>query len=308
MNTRSMARTFWVLSMALLLSPQMRGDTILDQASVCVFEIRTPVQERYVRDGVVYEVWLGLPNTNVFQPKIQVESGSGFFLVTTQMMYLVTAKHLATNCTSNTEIIFGRNNRPISKRITDLTEPGSTNKMWLNHEQADVAIMPIFPTMDTAKSLEGRCLSLKMMQQDLTGPRREIPVTIIGFPLDIGAHGFFAPICRETKPASGLVTINQCNFFFLQDPSIEGYSGAPVLDLGGAYFLDVSLQGVQRPQKCVGVVSGTISDRTGGKMCAVVPAYHVLELVKKLESDALFQNLLKDYYARIGVQGVVFER
>jgi hypothetical protein len=287
----------------------MYAATVLDQVTVAVFELRTPIQERYVKDGVVYEVWLRPPNTNSFEPKTQTESGSGFFLTTTQMMYLVTAKHLAMNCNSNTEMIFGSDGRPASLSIRDLTGPNSTNKMWLNHEHADVAIMPIFPTMDSLKSLAGRSIGLEMLQQDLAGPRREIPLTIVGFPLDAGAHGhFFSPLSRETKAASGLVTTSQGNFFFLQDPSIEGYSGSPVLDLGGAFFLDASLQGLQRPLKCFGVVSSTISDNTGGKLCAVVPAYYVLELVKRMESDAKFQHLLKDWYARIGVPSIVFKQ
>ena len=68
--------------------------------------------------------------------------------------------------------------------------------------------------------------------------------------------------------------------------SVQGYSGAPAFDLnepiatsGGGAVISGG-KGVT----CLGVVSSTISDNTGGKMAGVVPTKCILELIKAHES------------------------
>jgi len=123
-------------------------------------------------------------------------------------------------------------------------------------------------------------LPLDMLDATANAPLRAITITVLGFPLALGVQGSFSPISRETKAASGLLEIPRADtkkpasFFITQDPSIGGFSGAPVLDTGlpyrseqAALFIDM------RPMKIVGIVHGTLSDDTGGKLGAVTPAH-----------------------------------
>jgi hypothetical protein len=72
--------------------------------------------------------------------------------------------------------------------------------------------------------------------------------------------------------------------FLLQDPSIGGFSGAPVFDLPGIRLSGsamVAHQGVA----CFGITHGTLSDDTGGKLAAVTPSSAVIELIDKAEKE-----------------------
>jgi hypothetical protein len=92
----------------------------------------------------------------------------------------------------------------------------------------------------------------------------------------------FAPITRRTRAASGLLCGE--TYFLLEDPSIEGYSGAPVFDLGEPIAGPGGFQLGGRQTGCFGIISFTKSDNTGGKMAGVVPTKCILELIEKHES------------------------
>ena len=71
-------------------------------------------------------------------------------------------------------------------------------------------------------------------------------------------------------------------FFVTQDPSVGGFSGAPVLDTGLPYSTDnASVVADGRSLQIVGVVHATVSDNTGGKMGVVTPAH----LLRKFLAD-----------------------
>jgi len=87
---------------------------------------------------------------------------------------------------------------------------------------------------------------------------------MIGFPLGLGVDtsvNRFLPVSRQTRAASGLL---DDLFFLLQDPAIEGYSGSPLLSLGGVVANRSGIVG-DTPAACYGVVVSTVGDNTGGK-------------------------------------------
>src|SRR5206468_6794441 len=102
-------------------------------------------------------------------------------------------------------------------------------------------------------------------------PDRDAPLTVLGFPLGLGVEREFSPISRDTKAASGLLTLPRfdtqipATFFVMQDPSIGGDSGAPVIDTGGPRRAGQGLV-LSAPTIVVGLVHGTLPDQTGGKV------------------------------------------
>jgi hypothetical protein len=71
-------------------------------------------------------------------------------------------------------------------------------------------------------------------------------------------------------------TKSKCNFYYLSIPSTQGCSGS------GVYFSVEKATLYLRGSKTlmVGVVHGTQSDDTGGKLAAITPSYYVVELLK----------------------------
>ena len=59
----------------------------------------------------------------------------------------------------------------------------------------------------------------------------------IGFPLELGVKDKFSPIFKIAHPVSGLFRQPrfdnniEASFFILDDPSVAGFSGAPVFEL-----------------------------------------------------------------------------
>lgn len=82
--------------------------------------------------------------------------------------------------------------------------------------------------------MTGHALRREQLSPGTDAPSRERPLTTFGFPLDLGVREHFSPITRDSLPASGLVTLQRSDshlsatFYLLQDPSITGFSGAPV--------------------------------------------------------------------------------
>lgn len=70
-------------------------------------------------------------------------------------------------------------------------------------------------------------------------------------------------------------------YFLLENPSIQGYSGGPVFDmgyetLGGGSATASSGKGTI----CYGIITEKLHDDTGGKLGGVVPSFYLYELLK----------------------------
>ena len=130
--------------------------------------------------------------------------------------------------------------------------------------------------------MERRALPIEVLESKANPPSRDIHVTALGFPLGLGAEGEFLPLCRESKVSSGFLKDGASLFFLLQDPSVSGYSGGPIIEPGDPRI--VGIQILQGGTRCWGFVSGTFGDESGGKMCKVVPAFYAVELVREISA------------------------
>lgn len=227
--------------------------------------------------------------------------GTGFF-VTFGKQYLVTVAHVAKFITSKSFLTM-RNPGDTPVTISfNAFYPGDSELPWRYHPEVDIAVLELpLNRLDTKNRqfFDRRFLLLDMLNPDETAPKRERPLVVMGFPLALGTSGRFSPITVETKSASGLLRVKQPNanieatFFVLDKPSIGGYSGAPVFLMPWPYADSAALSMIDRASpeanpKCVGIVSGTISDETGGKLALIVPSAYAVKLIKEIrESESV---------------------
>lgn len=216
--------------------------------------------------------------------------GTGFFVSSAQH-YLVTASHVASLLKPESNVTFrAAGDVPIVLTLRDLA-PGTTNLPWHVSADADVAILPLKLNDKTLPLMQGRFLKIESLSAEEIAPPRERTVIVMGFPLELGTTGRFSPITSDAKPASGLLRIprfdtkKDATFFVIDKPSIGGFSGAPVYLSPGPFSSGGALvfQKASAPARVVGLVHGTISDNTGGKLAAIVPAKFIRDTI--LEAD-----------------------
>jgi hypothetical protein len=272
-----------VLFVTLLFVAPSLSQTI-DQLSVGVVFLYRTEQHPVTKDGKpVIERGKQLMES-------QTKYGTGFFVTPdSSTMVLVTAEHVATDLESDFHTVLRvGNDTPLEMSSEELT--GMKSVTWIAHGKADVAVAILHPTKDNAVKLAGHFMPKSQVSSDNAAPSRDRLLTTLGFPLALGVAEHFSPISRESKPVSGLLSLKRfdthtpATFFLLGDPSIAGFSGAPVLLLSAPY--SVPGQGMVFPAQgtptlCVGIVHGTINDDTGGKIAAVTPSIYILETIDK---------------------------
>lgn len=223
--------------------------------------------------------------------------GTGFFVASPQP-YLVTTAHVAVFLSpQSTLTIRAHGDKPVTFKLDEFS-PGKVKLPWHFHPEADVAVLALTITDKALPIFKGRFLTLNMIESEEVAPRRERPLVVMGFPLALGTIGRFSPITSEGKTASGLLRIHrfdnkkEATFFILDKPSIGGFSGAPVYLIPGPYSEGavMVMPNISAPAKCVGLVHGTISDDTGGKLAAVVPAAFIVQTIKEVEGKVSSQK------------------
>jgi trypsin-like peptidase len=219
--------------------------------------------------------------------------GTGFFLHTDgKLLYLVTASHVSRVLSVASSVtIAATNGGPFTFPIKDLV-PGATGLAWVVHPHADIAVLRINPARDFIQShLMGHFMPTSWLEGAKEAPLRTITLTVLGFPLGLGvSQEHFSPVSRETKAASGLVELRWGDnrttsiFFITQDPSVGGFSGAPVFDTRLPHATENTGLAIEvgRDPRIVGLVHGTLPDDTGGKLGAIVPSFLILEVLATL--------------------------
>lgn len=241
------------------------------------------------------ELFQDLGNTVVFliaTPNAErTNIGTGVLITEDEIPFLVTAHHVAKDLSNvSLAVIRAKDGTALKIPLSKLISSGS-HQAWRYHETADLAVLRLDPDKDIFPQLINRFISSTLLRQDQSAPPRSITLTVMGFPLALGVHGKFSPISRETKAASDLLEINRADtktpavFFITQDPSIGGFSGGPVFDTGLPYAAGSGLTFRSAGAQVVGIVHGTLSDDTGGKLGAVTPAYLLLELIHKAKAN-----------------------
>jgi hypothetical protein len=241
-------------------------------------------------NGIRFEVWLKFPATNAFIPKQKRISGSGLVVVSSNLCYLITAKHVATNMTEDCELAMqGDKKEPLRFKLSSIT--GQPAIRWFHHTNADVSVYPL-PTITSqgATALDRRAMPFEFLESQTNLPSRDTYVTALGFPLGLGAEGEFIPLSRDSKVSSGILNDGGSLFFLLQDPSVSGYSGGPLVQSGDPRVVATdrtaaSISVVSGGARCWGFVSGTFADETGGKMSRITPSFYAVELIHKAQRE-----------------------
>lgn len=259
---------------------------MLDKIYATVVYLQREIPQTTNIDGTNYEIYLKPVGKQIFIPQTLKKLGTGFLVVDGDLLFLVTAQHLASQMNRDSlAALRTSEDRPIKLTLAKLS--GITGELtWIQHEKADVAVLLLHPDAEVMPHLKEHFLPKEMISTKLEAPSRERPLTTIGFPLGLGVQDRFSPISRESKPASGLLTIPRFDtkqtavFYLLDNPSIGGFSGAPIFETPGAHSSQGGLV-IGGRLACVGLIHGTISDDTGGKLGAVVPSAFIIETMDK---------------------------
>lgn len=98
-------RAILVLGVSLCAHLLRAGDVDSVSRSVVLLSDTVPVLEQV--NGVTLEVGWKVPGTNVFIAKTRTITGTGLIIVSSNISYLVTAKHVAINMTPQCEVVMG---------------------------------------------------------------------------------------------------------------------------------------------------------------------------------------------------------
>jgi hypothetical protein len=261
---------------------------------VTAFLSNSALGQAFNRDQLAVTVVRLVDQTNLFSTNTagqivittHTESGTGFFVTTSNSWFLVTAGHIAGSMHGTSRaIIQGDNDMPLEIGFQELFG-NAAQQNWIFHTNADVAIHRLLPSVAVSqKYLQHRFLPLPMLVSQKTAPSRETPLTVMGFPLGLGTIGNFSPLTQQTRAASGFITFAESKegpvqtFFLLENPSIDGFSGSPCFDISIYQVGNTTSTG--SGTKCYGLIHSTLIDVTGGKMAAVVPSFQIVELIKQ---------------------------
>ncbi len=205
------------------------------------------------------------------------EIGTGIFIEKDNQPYLLTAAHVIKNINDKAYVILSDEKGTSTKVPLDVLLGGTK---FNNHPQADLANAKIIVTDKNIGYLSGRCFPYKQINIGNNLISKDLELTTIGFPLGLGATGAkFSPITFRTYVAAPIITLPRfdnkvpVDFIILELPSTGGYSGGPMFDLG--YLITGSMTTKKEHTILHGIVHGTISDPTGGKLAAITPCKYL---------------------------------
>ena len=297
MQTNMLAsRVRITLYAAILLYGSILHSGSVENFSQSVVFLRQSVPFLETINGTEFEVWLKIPGTEQLSPKQTTLTGTGLIVGSSNnICYLVTAKHVAIKMTEQCEIVLrGLQKKPLHITLDAIT--GQPMVKWIHHEKADVSIHPLPSiTADGVKILEQRAFPIAGLESHFHLPSRDITLSAVGFPLGLGAEGEFIPLSRESKLSSGMLTDKEVLYFLLQDPSVSGYSGSPIIQSGTSLMIATGARleqiiNTNGNTRCWGFVSGTFGDESGGKMSKITPAGYAVEVIRKFESDLIVNS------------------
>ncbi|MBO1225486.1 MAG: trypsin-like peptidase domain-containing protein [Candidatus Scalindua sediminis] len=265
------------------------GQTIDDLSKTVVF-LQNESQAFEMKSGKKIEVWYKDPLTKNLEPKKIKKTGTGFLIKHNGRDYVVTAKHVAKFLDNTSEILLNvlkDNSISISFDILKKS-PIINGAKWFYHPIADIALHPIAYPMKVDQ--------LAIRTIDI--PKDEIKIKllsnvyILGFPLGLGVHESISPIAKKTQIASNITTIEHPNispelkFYLLDQALAQGYSGSPVFcaeELSSGIFAGKHPIPAGEKITLTGILSGGLSDATGGKISLVVPISYVWEILNSNE-------------------------
>ncbi|MBU2900442.1 S1 family peptidase [Maribacter dokdonensis] len=205
------------------------------------------------------------------------EVGTAIFIEKNNEPYLLTASHVVQNINPQTYIVLADQKGIPTKLLLSTLLGGAS---FVNHNQADLAKVKIPITPSNQSFLQGRCFPFNQIDTSNNLISKDVELTTIGFPLGLGSVGAkFSPLSYRTYAAAPTITLPRfdnkvlCDFIILEMPSIGGYSGGPMFDLG--YMITGMMSQTKEKTLLHGIVHGTISDPTGGKLAAITPCKYL---------------------------------
>ena len=198
--------------------------------------------------------------------------------------WIVTANHVAKETNDYTEIVIATKDG--KAETIKLSILGPLNN-WRHHHIADVSVFKIFFSEQNENFLCQRFIPFDHFNIEKNVVSRDFELTSIGFPHGLGVENSFSPFTFRSYASSGFVTLQRADtntysdFFCLENPSIGGYSGCPVFDLG--YSSNGVMTTTKEKTICHGIMHGTISDNTGGKIAMVTPAFYLKDIIDSFD-------------------------
>jgi hypothetical protein len=221
-----------------------------------------------------------------------LKTGSGFIVIRGVDVYLVTAEHVAMGITKTSTISF-RNSGGKTRTIKILELLGNKEKefRWIVNDSADVAVMHLGNEIVNNNlwiTLGLSAIPYYSLNPDLISPDRLTDLTVFGFPLGLGVNSTkISPITKTLRPASDIIklpradTKKDSDFFVLDDPSISGFSGGPVMRVISLPRTgDPEIDSLSVSATVFGLVHGTVNDKTGG-FALIVPSKFIKETIDK---------------------------
>lgn len=242
-----------------------------DDAITTVVKFSTPTTIQINDNGVIKDV----PAMNV---------GTGFFMHrddNNKKLFIITANHVAKDFSFSTVVeMIGQNNQCIQIPLELL----KTKAPIVSHPTADLSAIEININVFNSLNSNVRIFGTSLIKKDkIEKISRDAELTSIGFPNGLGTGNYFEPLSFRSHPSSNIIKDFHgldggyvSDIFVLENPSCGGYSGCPVLDLG---YIASAVFSQQYDTAFYGVMHGTISDRTGGKMAVVTPATYILDII-----------------------------
>lgn len=196
------------------------------------------------------------------------------------LCWIVTASHVAK--TTNEKTILVESNVDGKALMLPLKLFGELSE-WKHHLVADISCLKINPTQLNISFIKGHMFPYDHFDVSRECVSRDTELTCIGFPNGLGTSGSFSPFTFRSFASSGFITHNRADtktpseFFCLEHPSVGGYSGCPVFDLG--YSVTGLITQTKDKTRCHGIMHGTMSDNTGGKIAIVTPAFYLSDII-----------------------------
>ncbi len=213
--------------------------------------------------------------------KSSLSVGTGFFLAKDDShLFLITANHVVRKFNANTVVsMAGKSNNVINVTLNQL----KASVDIISHPTADVSAITVNITFFNSLNAAVMIYSPSLIDTNrINSISRDVELTSIGFPNGLGIGTLFEPFSFRSYPASNIVRNVQIDngyvsdVFFMENASCGGYSGCPVIDLG---YRVTGLMTQTSNTYIYGVMHGTMSDNTGGKMAVVTPAHYILQII-----------------------------
>jgi len=249
----------------------------------CVVMLANEFIETERVNGQDLQIWLKAPRSRRARPKMTRHLGTGFLLACDDRVFLVTARHVARRMGPRARMLFtGRGGAARVVALARLVGRRGAGIGWTHHPTADVSVARV---VHAPGRLRGRFLPAAMLPAKTVAPSGTVDLLVVGFPLGIINPRNLTPIAKRMHAASGVLQFcgdemsRPAVFFLLDQPTMAGYSGAPVLIVQqpGRNSVPVTPLAMQ----CVGLVSQTISDEGGAQFAAVVPGAVIRRMVLK---------------------------